>query len=207
MFHGTSHITYRTTIDSEVSNTLLTHQYFNTKLPEHQGSLIVDGVASNEHDEAILQFVTNQQLPYENIEYWFQSKTTEDSFLSPHCDYNVLTRINQDFNPHEWIKAGKKDEFISPLTIAAYLEISDDLIGGELCISSATWEEFPWPYEPTREELIDFKPYEINLPVNSEVLYFQGSMNYHWVEKVIRGSRKSLLINFWPSRVKKVNIY
>jgi hypothetical protein len=108
-----------------------------------------------------------------------------------------------DFNEklRHRIDAGQKlkpEELMSPITIACYLEATD-LIGGEFCISERSWLDYEKelsPPEVLKEELLKYT-HESFQPFEGAVLYFEGSRYYHWINEVKRGSRKSILINFW----------
>lgn len=197
MSHGTNLITRESTIDKDICDVLLTHRYFETKEFKDQTHFINGGLSQNKYDEAILKFLDDQGMPYKDntVEYWFQGQTTGEK-LDPHCDFNHHVRGNPEFHPHQWFNTEKESEFQSPITIVAYIEVSDDLVGGELCVSYVSWKDKPQPHA-TLDELL-LSPYEMHTPFLHRVLYFHGSKNFHWIEEVKSGIRKSVLINFWP---------
>jgi hypothetical protein len=149
---------------------------------------------TNETDEAVLEFLDREQFNCSktHIEYWYQAyKSSGD--LWPHVDFNEKLRHR--------IEAGEKlkpEELMSPITISCYLE-AIDLEGGEFCISERSWLDYEKelsPPEVLKEELLKYS-YESFQPTKGAVLYFEGSRYYHWINEVKRGSRKSMLINFW----------
>lgn len=192
---GTSLITHKSTIDPQIANVFLDHPYFATKNFEDQTHFIKDGQAVDKYDEAVLAFLRDQGMEYKGlkVEYWFQAQTTGQK-LFPHCDYNHYARTDMTFSPLQWMEDGKEKYFLSPITIATYLEVSDDMEGGELMISHTRWSG----NDVNPPAGIEDMPKEVHTPSLHEVLYFQGSYHYHWIAEVKRGSRKSMLINFWP---------
>jgi hypothetical protein len=203
MSHGTSRVIKEDKISDELRCILLKHPYFyNTYRFDLQDTFIKEQPVS-EYDSAVLQFLDDQQFDYSGrcIEYWFQNyNSTHSAGLSPHCDYNFIYRQKMKLESNDWPHKVDKNLIVSPMTLAVYLEISDDLTGGELCISSRTWYEDPEPANITLDHVLQF-PYDTITPKQNQVLYFMGSENYHWVNKVNTGIRKSMLINFWPKEL------
>ena len=189
MYHGNSRIIRRSYVDEDIRLRLLEGlnkpaqmHYFNRASP------------TNETDEAVLEFLDREQFNCSktHIEYWYQAyKSSGD--LWPHVDFNEKLRHR--------IEAGEKlkpEELMSPITISCYLE-AIDLEGGEFCISERSWLDYEKelsPPEVLKEELLKYS-YESFQPTKGAVLYFEGSRYYHWINEVKRGSRKSMLINFW----------
>lgn len=199
MCHGTSLVIKEDRISDELRCILLKHPYFHTSYRFDLQDTFINGQPESEYDLAVLQFLQNENVDYSDrvVEYWFQDGKQG---LSPHCDYNFIYRQKMKFEGYDWPHKADKNLIVSPITLAVYLEISDDLTGGELCISSRTWYEDPEPANITLDHVLQY-PYDIVIPTQSQVLYFNGSENYHWVNKVITGSRKSMLINFWPKEL------
>jgi hypothetical protein len=173
----------------------LDHTYFETKQFENQTHFIKDGEAVDKYDEAVLAFLRDEGMEYKGlkVEYWFQSQTIGEQ-LAPHCDYNHYARSDQTFSPPQWLEEGKEKYFLSPITLATYLEVSDDMEGGELMISHTQWSED----SINPPDGIEDMPREAYNPTLYDVVYFRGSYHYHWIAPVKQGSRKSMLINFWP---------
>jgi hypothetical protein len=143
---------------------------------------------------AVLELLYEQGLdldrPY--VEYWYQEQTAGQD-LWPHVDFNDKLRLRLSHG-----ESIPPEKLMSPITIACYLE-TNDLEGGELCISEKSWLEYEreiQPVEALREELFKYS-YEMYKPQQNEVLYFEGSRWYHWINPVKSGSRRSMLINFW----------
>lgn len=197
MSHGRSLITRKSTIEQDIVDVLVTHPFFQTKRFTEQDHFIPDGQPTNVYDEAVLRFLDAEGMEYrgKQVEYWFQSQGVGER-LAVHCDYNHQARSAVGFDPSLW-KEDRIEKFISPITIAAYLEVSDDMEGGELNISSATWEDLGQYTVIDFDRVLEYD-YETITPKQQDVLYFHGSMHYHWIGEVTQGSRKSLLINFWP---------
>ena len=203
MSHGTSLVTKESNISEELRLTLLKHPFFHHSYRFDLQDTFIEGQPKSEYDSAVFQFLEDEQYDYSDrcIEYWFQSyNSTLATGLTPHCDYNFIYRQKMKLEGDDWPHRVDKNLIVSPMTIAVYLEISDDLTGGELCISSRTWYEDPEPANITLDHVLQF-PYDTITPTQSQVLYFMGSENYHWVNKVNTGIRKSMLINFWPKKL------
>lgn len=197
MFPGISKITKKTKVDRSFCDLLIRHPYYTTLDFKDQIHFITDGEAKDVFEQAILDFLKSQELEFKGkkIEFWFQEQSNGNG-LVPHCDYNFYARNAPGFIPFEWLGTHKEEYFLSPITLSIYLEVSDDMEGGELCISEKSWMDYS-KFEITKEELLQ-EPYEIYNPIQNEVLYFNGSMYFHWIEPVTKGRRKSVLINFWP---------
>lgn len=190
MFHGISKIIRKTSIDEdhrlifleELKTTQKHTHYFELKNPKTPVEV------------AVVEFMDRQGFGCSKKfgEYWFQNKVESQS-LWPHVDFNEMTRArlaNGENIPPE--------QLMSPITIACYLE-AENLVGGELCISQRSWLDYEreiQPPEALHKELCNYI-YETYKPITGDVLYFQGSRYYHWINRVLSGSRKSMLINFW----------
>jgi hypothetical protein len=204
MYDERSLILKQSTINDNVRHYLSNHPFFQTPIYDlqNQNTFIKDQPKS-EYDLAILQFLKDQQYDHSNycIEYWFQKyDNTHPLGLFPHCDYNDTYRDTLGEIPKDWPHRENPKLIVSPMTIVVYLEISDDIQGGELNISHRTWyeEEFPilaWNH-------IKEYPFDQILPVQGSVIYFKGSDHYHWVSPVTKGYRKSLIINFWSPELE-----
>jgi hypothetical protein len=194
MYHGNSKIIRRSTIDEDLRLIFL-------KGLKKQGPgfttdmhIFARNAPRNEMDIAILEFLDRQQFNCNktHIEYWYQAQEVSGA-LSAHVDFNEMLRHRINAGEHL-----KPEELMSPITIACYLEATD-LIGGEFCISHKSWLDYdkePGNPEVLREELLKYT-HESFQPFEGAVLYFEGSRYYHWINEVKRGSRKSILINFW----------
>lgn len=195
MSPGTSLITRKSSIDPAIANIFLDHPYFQTKRFEDQTRFIKDGEVHDDYDEAVLAFLRDEGVEYKGrkVEYWFQAQTAGQK-LFPHCDYNHYGKSDTTFDPLMWLDEGKEEYFLSPITIAAYLDVSDDMEGGELMISHTRLGG----NTTAPPDGIEDMPKEVHTPSLHEVLYFPGSYHYHWIAEVKQGSRKSMLINFWP---------
>lgn len=187
MSHGTSKIIRRSYIEDDLIRIFLDHQQNYPK------NCFEKANPTTEVEYAILEFLDREGFGCSKkyVEFWFQSQQT-DQDLMPHVDFNEGLRIRmsqgEKFTP---------ERLMSPITIACYLE-SEDLIGGELCVSSKSWMEYevePYP-EELKKQLLECE-YESYRPEKGDVIYFEGSRYYHWIERVQNGSRKSMLINFW----------
>lgn len=200
MYHGISLITKESKIDESIRKQLCDHPFFQTPITnlDNQSTFIKD-YAKSEFDSLILQFLDEEQYNYSNnyIEYWFQKyDNTNPLGLFPHCDYNDIYRVKMKDEPEDWPHKLDPNLIVSPITIAVYLEISNDLEGGELNISHRTWYEEQYPISVYNS--IKQHPFETIVPTQGSVIYFKGSEHYHWINPVIKGCRKSMLINFWP---------
>jgi len=195
----TSLILKQSIIEDKLRQQLCNHPFFQTPIYslENQNTFITT-CPKSDYDLAILEFLKNEQYDHSNyyVEYWFQKyDNTHTLGLFPHCDYNDTYRNTLGNIPSDWPHREDSSLVVSPITIVVYLEIPDDMKGGELNISHRTWyeEEFPtlaW-------DSIKQYPFDTIIPCQSSVIYFKGSDHYHWVNPVTNGHRKSLIINFW----------
>jgi hypothetical protein len=199
MSPGESKIIRKSRIDPSLRDTLLTHDHlvkgFASYSYDDRTNYFTSNNPQNLIDQTVIKFLDAEEFDYrdKDIEYWFQKKTVGES-LSAHCDYNMFVRngtISADYEHKEYI--------MSPITLSVYLDISDDLTGGELCISSKDWFDYPDPIYVIFDLERNNYPYETYSPVQDEVLYFHGSTYYHWINMVNSGHRTSMLINFWPA--------
>lgn len=196
---GISLITKESSISDSLRLVLLKHPFFSSAYSFQLQDTFINGQPESEYDSAVLQFLDDEKVDYTDrlVEYWFQNGVTE---LSPHCDYNFIYREKMKLEGDDWPHRVDKNLIVSPITIAVYLEVSDDMQGGELCISGRTWYEDREPANISAS-YIQRLPYQSIIPKQSQVIYFKGSEHYHWVNKVANGSRKSMLINFWPKEL------
>ena len=184
-----SKIIHRSVIDEDLRLQLL--EGLSTSTQMHYFDL---NAPTNAIDKAVLEFLDREQFGCNktHIEYWFQSQEGSGD-LWAHVDFNEKLR--------DRINAGEKlqpKELMSPITISCYLE-AIDLEGGEFCVSERSWLDYERelnPPEVLKEELLKYT-HESFQPTKGAVLYFEGSRYYHWINEVKRGSRKSMLINFW----------
>lgn len=187
MSHGTSKIIRFDRLEDDLRSVFLAGvtehtNYFELKNPQ------------SDVEKAIVEFLDRQQFGcnMKYAEFWFQRQSENDS-LWPHVDFNDKLRIK--------LAEGEKippEKLMSPMTIACYLE-AEDMEGGELCISHRSWLDYEYEIHPPEElmkELLKYS-YETYKPNAGDVLYFEGSRWYHWIKKLTRGTRKSMLINFW----------
>lgn len=187
MYHGTSKIIRKSSIEDDLASLFVKAStpgahYFHVNNP------------TNDVDQSVLEFLKRQKFgcSREYIEYWFQEKETGQD-LWPHVDFNDKLRIK--------LSQGEKvppERLMSPITIACYLEVNA-MEGGELCISDRSWLDYEreiQPVEELRKEMYRHA-YELISPKQGDVLYFEGSRYYHWINTVRSGTRKSMLINFW----------
>ena len=184
-----SKIIHRSVIDEDLRLQLL--EGLSTSTQMHYFDL---NAPTNAIDKAVLEFLDREQFGCNktHIEYWFQSKEFSEHLL-PHVDFNV--KLAARINAGEQLEP---EELMSPITIACYLEATD-LEGGEFCISERSWLDYEKELnDPVdlKEELLKYT-HESFQPFEGAVLYFEGSRYYHWINEVKRGSRKSILINFW----------
>jgi len=199
MSHGISLVTKESNISDELRSILLKHPFFHHAYRFDLQDTFINGQPKSEYDLAVLEFLQNENVNYSDllVEYWFQDGKQG---LSPHCDYNFVYRDKMKQESNDWPHRVDRNLIVSPMTLAVYLEISDDMSGGELCISSRTWYEEDEPASVKAEYIMQY-PYDTITPTQCQVLYFMGSENYHWVNKVKTGTRKSMLINFWPKEL------
>lgn len=201
MSHGNPLILKISNIDENLRSILLDHPYFsNTSSFELQDNFIKEN-PNSKFDQAVIEFLSKENYDYRDmlIEYWFQSHPNNIcNGLPPHCDYNFVYREKMKLEGDDWPHKVDKSLIVSPITIIVYLELSNDLIGGELGISSQTWYNEATPVAQSTLNNIKNYPYFLHTPIQDQVLYFKGSENYHWIEPLHAGIRKSMLINFWP---------
>lgn len=191
---GTSKITPLGKIPNSARVGLLNDKYFLHRLRQDQGKFLSN--ISTNTDKLVVEILHFLNINTTNnlIEYWFQYQT-EGQTLNPHCDYNTKARKElPTSNIKEFLEGRDSRHYLSEKTVAVYLEVSDDLLGGDLCISN----DYTYLSENVTEKDILSGSFERYSPVENCVIEFQGSKYYHWIDKVLRGSRKSLLINFWP---------
>ena len=190
MYHGKSKIIRKSIIDPDLIDIFLDEASKNDKYTNYFQK---DKPETKVH-EAILELLRRECFGCSRnyIEYWFQDRKENESHW-PHVDFNEFSRAK--------LADGKKvlpEELMSPITIACYLEINN-MIGGEFCISERSWQDYESEIQPEDARLKDLLQYtyETYKPVTGDVLYFEGSRYYHWIQKLHSGSRKSMLINFW----------
>lgn len=184
---GNSKIKFFATIEDDLREIFLANitphtNYFDKTNPQ------------TEIEKAIVEFMRRQNFGCNKkyVEFWFQQQVA-DQALWPHVDFNDKLRIR--LSKGEQIE---QHRLMSPITIACYLE-ANDMEGGELCISHRSWLDYETEIQPAEELMKELlhHTYETYKPVTGDVLYFEGSRYYHWIQKLTRGSRKSMLINFW----------
>lgn len=202
MSPGTSLIIDRSSIDDDLRVVMAEHPHFNIDPRDRDDMSYFIDEPSNRFDEVVLEFLSRQGYDREGmvVEYWFQNHAPPFSSLSPHCDYNLIYREKMKLEGDDWPHRVDKRLITSPITIAAYIQI-DNLVGGELGISSRTWMEEQFPVSYSVQIGIKQYPYELFAPSQGDVVYFKGSHHYHWIEPVRGGVRKSVLINFWPKEL------
>lgn len=205
MSPGTSRITRKSKLKPEWREVFLTAKYFREK-PDY----FKDGLQaftnyfdepSNDIEYAIIELLNQEQIDYSDkkIEYWFQHQIAGQS-LAPHCDYNHNVREAMPLEEGgKWLHNTDTKYTMSPVTLACYLE-AIDLVGGELCISECTWFNHPNPTVIIAGDIEQY-PYETYTPVQDDLLHFEGSRYFHWINKVEQGERKSMMINFWPKDI------
>jgi len=197
MYLGISKITRLGTIPEPIKLNLLKSTYFINKTRENQGKFLYS--IDTPIDKAVIELINILNIDIENftVEYWFQYQKAGER-LTPHCDYNTRARKELPTTSiQEFLKDKDLRYYISPMTVAAYLEVSDNLIGGELCISN----DFTYLSDNITNEKILTGSFEEYSPVEGDILCFEGSKYYHWISQVLQGTRKSLLLNFWPKDI------
>lgn len=185
-------------IDQHTIDRLLQDQFFkDSKIVSD--NYITRNTIRNDVDQAVIDFLDAQGYKWEEefVEYWFQwfGDGCERVELFPHVDFNEKIREKYRVQDAQTNIDFSKKHLMSPITIAAYLDVSEDMVGGELCISSYDWFDSN-PFQPDLNYIKE-QPYTTFKPKTHDVLYFNGSRYYHWVNPVERGSRKSVQINFW----------
>jgi len=206
MSHGNSLIINKSKLKREFRDVFLTAKYFREK-PHISAGLEAftnwfdPTTPTNEIEETIIKFLDDESVDYTDklIEYWFQHQV-EGQYLSAHCDYNHKVR-NTIEDCGEWLHTVESEKIMSPITIGCYLEVND-LDGGEFGISSFTWHQVKRPLFLDEETYQQIHKANVELynPKQDDVIYFEGSKHYHWIETVKKGERKSMMINFWPAR-------
>lgn len=204
MYHGNSKITKKSTLSNELKEIFLSASYFKTKpttynLEDYTNYFRWDK-PKTEIENAIIRLLEIEECTFTNkiIEYWFQHQVKGQS-LAPHCDYNHIIRNEVLTSSGEWLHTVDKAIIMSPITIGCYLKVGN-MIGGELCISEKDWFDTADPLRFVGNDLENIKsyPYEQYMPRDNDILYFEGSKYFHWINPVIEGERKSMMINFWP---------
>lgn len=203
MSHGDSLIIGRSKIKPQYRDAFLTAKFFKEKPSinrlEEWSNWFDHSNPSNEIERTILDFLSEEQYDFSSkqIEYWFQD-FKDAGKLGPHCDYNHKVR---DFkmDTGEWLHKADKQTIMSPVTIGIYLDVCD-LRGGDFVISHHEWFDEPTPLflDEHTQKRIDEAPKERYTPKQDDVIYFEGSRYYHWIEDIEGGTRKSMNINFWP---------
>ena len=204
MYPGNSKITKKSTLSNELKELFLTAPYFEAKPTSFNLEEYTNFFKWNEPktdiEHAIITLLDLEDYNYTGkiIEYWFQHQINGQS-LAPHCDYNHLIRNESLINSGDWIHTVDKNLVMSPVTIGCYLKVGN-MIGGELCISEKDWFDYAEPLKFTANDIENVKsyPYEQYMPRDNDILYFEGSRYFHWINPVIEGERKSMMINFWP---------
>jgi hypothetical protein len=201
---GQSKIIKKSNLKPEWRDVFLTAKFFTQK-PVHTGNLeeftnyFTSTNPTNNVQKYILELLDQEGIDYSNkkIEYWFQHQVPGQS-LPPHCDYNHSIREAMRWNDKDrWLHTVDKTKVMSPVTLACYIEV-ENMVGGDLCISDVDWTTVN-DLSGISNEYLEQYPYEVHTPVLDEVLHFEGSRYYHWITPVRQGSRKSMLINFWPT--------
>lgn len=191
-------IIHKSNIDKNLIDRILKHPFLSLSyeekmfLPRKNLTNWISPNQENLHDYelAVLQFLNKEKYDHKNlwIEYWFQNLTGPSRGLEPHCDLNQYIRGGGDYNE-------------SPTTIAVYLltDIKED--EGNLCISEWTsLDEKNAMAEGERLNEIKKHKYHRIIPKAGNVIYFNGSQHYHWIEPITSGKRISMLINFWDRK-------
>lgn len=204
MSHGGSLIISKSKLNPEYREIFLSAKHFHEQPDYANFSSLTNWFdpvnPANEIDETVIKFLNDEQYDYtdKQIEYWFQDMTPGRKLMA-HCDYNHKVR---EFNPGDggqWIHTVKKQDVMSPITIACYLEL-DNMKGGDLVISEHTWFDEPEPlfFDEDVQSRVYSAPKHHFTPQVDDVVYFEGSKYYHWIEPLTQGRRKSMNINFWP---------
>lgn len=204
MSHGTSKITKRSVLRNELRDIFLTAPYFHTKPQTKNYEDYTNFFKWNEPktqiEYALLKLLELEKYDCSDkfIEYWFQHQLPGQS-LGPHCDYNHTVRSRSPGSKGDWLHSYPKELVMSPITIGCYLKIGNTT-GGELCISDKDWFDIADPLVYSEDDLQKIKncPYETYMPRDNDIIYFEGSKYFHWINSVIEGERKSMMINFWP---------
>ena len=204
MSHGHSKILKKSALSPELVSVFLTAPYFETK-PSPQKledftNLFVWNEPKTQIEYSILKLleIEGHDCSGKMIEYWFQHQLPGQA-LAPHCDYNHTIRSNSFEGGGSWLHSFPKELVMSPITIGCYLQIGNTT-GGELCISDMDWFDLAKPLFLDENDMqkIRSTPYETFMPRDGDIIYFEGSKYFHWINHVIEGERKSMMINFWP---------
>lgn len=204
MSHGISKIIKKSVLREELKEIFLTAKYFDTKPVTRNLEEYTNHFKWNEPktqiEYAVLKLLELEEYDSSNkiIEYWFQHQLPGQS-LGPHCDYNHKIRSIPLNHGGKWLHDYPRELVMSPITIGCYLKIGNTT-GGELCISDKDWFDVqdPLVYSEACLQEIMSCPYETFMPRDNDVIYFEGSRYFHWINPVIEGERKSMMINFWP---------
>ena len=204
MSPGTSKIIKRSVLRDELRDVFLTAPYFDTKPLTNNYEDYTNFFKWNEPktqiEYSILKLLELEQYDCSDqmIEYWFQHQLPGQA-LAPHCDYNHIVRSNSFEGGGNWLHSVPKELVMSPITIGCYLQIGNTT-GGELCISEMDWFNLPTPLflDDNDMQTIRGAPHETFMPRDRDIIYFEGSKHYHWINPVETGERKSMMINFWP---------
>jgi hypothetical protein len=195
MSPGTSKIIKKSQLDKDTAKVLLSAKYFESK-PVFTSLSVFSNFfkwdnPTTEIERSIVSLLDKEEISYNNmtIEYWFQHQK-QGQQLKPHCDYNHIVRAGSAIN------FDVPEKVMSPITIGCYLQV-EDMTGGELCISDHTWFNEPNPLSINSSDIKKY-PYETYVPQLYDIIYFEGSKYFHWINPVIKGERKSMMINFWP---------
>ncbi len=204
MSHGDSLIISKSKLNPEYRDIFLSARHFHEEPNYWDLSSLTNWFdpsnPTNQIDETVLKFLDDEGYDYSKnqIEYWFQHMHSGRE-LAPHCDYNHKVREFGPGDGGQWIHDANKEEVMSPITIALFLELTN-LEGGAFMISHHTWFNEPAPLfldDETKSRIYN-APTEKYNPEVDDVIYFEGSKYYHWIENVAKGERKSMNINFWP---------
>ena len=206
MSHCDSLIIHRSKLKPEYREVFLTAKFFNqkpslTNLNLQEWTNWFDPTnPTNEIEQTIVKFLEEEGQNYSGklIEYWFQHQLPGQHLMA-HCDYNHKVREHV-VDQGQWLHTVEKEKIMSPITIGCYLEATN-LEGGDLVISQHTWFDEPMPtfIDEHMQLRIDGALCEHYTPQIDDVIYFEGSKHFHWIEKVTSGERKSMMINFWSA--------
>ena len=204
MSPGTSKIIKKSVLSEELRDIFLTAPYFDSKPQtrnyEEYTNFFRWDEPRTEIEHSILKLLEIEEYDCfdKKIEYWFQHQLPGQS-LGPHCDYNHTIRSNSFEGGGNWLHSSPKELVMSPITIGCYLKIGNTT-GGELCLSDMDWFDIATPLLLSDDTVQRIKgaPHETFMPRDRDIIYFEGSRYFHWINPVIEGERKSMMINFWP---------
>jgi hypothetical protein len=210
MSRGDSLIISKSKLKPEYRDIFLTAKFFSEKPGFDDMSAWTNWFdpanAKGAIEQTILDFLDEQSYDYSDnqIEYWFQD-FIDVGRLDPHCDYNHKVR-GFGMDAGEWLHTADKHMIMSPVTIGIYLEVSN-LKGGDLIIHHHEWFNEPTPLflDEHAQKRIAEAPKENYTPQQDDVIYFEGSRYYHSIEPMESGTRKSMMINFWPREYVVIN--